>query len=573
MTAPQGLFTFPGINQIVSGGFSFTHGRSPSVASVTILPQQNWPAQGGALSIIFGGGVIQFPDCKVDSINFTRDESGQLVRLQILDRRWKWAWGWISGEYNIRNPDGSIKDGTKKTPQELAELLLDQMGEQDYVVGDLPNETTPYVKWDFDVPSEMLAQLCDSLNCRIVLGLDNRVRLLREGQGAQLDTSYVMDVGSNVNPPEMPDRLAVVSAPVRYQVELELEPVGREAENAQGEADNAIPEKFLPLDELSYKPAGGWKLEEQPYWISVAEDQRATAQQTVLKCFRVKVPFNLPPMGGLAPVQITKLDQFELLDERVEIIKDQDGNDVVRSGPARVRGVYFPNQIDTKNNIAELKATFQIGDVIDKPFTVDSASKVVTFQEPIYRNETADGMGEGYPDKVTVSEPQLRLRAAIIVQDQNTRGTIRYTRERQTGATFGTPTRFSLHDEIIVAVIAKYNDAFNIIGSEDNREGANLEMDHYLDALQAEYQLLNPQQVTYPGIVPVQLDGAISQVSWSVGLSGARTEATRNNESRRLSMPYRELRRMQREQAEVKRLARNAADPLLNGKRPARFIA
>ncbi|MCX8092493.1 MAG: hypothetical protein N3I86_16450, partial [Verrucomicrobiae bacterium] len=58
----------------------------------------------------------------------------RVYRVRIQDRRWKWRFGQISGEYNVRRDDNqqNFLLGTARNPQQLARLCLDAMGEQNY---------------------------------------------------------------------------------------------------------------------------------------------------------------------------------------------------------------------------------------------------------------------------------------------------------------------------------------------------------------------------------------------------------------------------------------------------------
>src|ERR1051326_9104851 len=154
----SGVMSFPGIQQIESGSFTLSHGISPSIATLEILPQEPPIAAGGTLLIaMVGAGIeIAFPSCKIQSASMQYNASGLVFRLAIEDRRWAWKFGEIYGEYNQRLPDGSIDPATAVTPQNLATLCLIAMGESSFDVSQLPNDTYPQVKWEGDVPARAL---------------------------------------------------------------------------------------------------------------------------------------------------------------------------------------------------------------------------------------------------------------------------------------------------------------------------------------------------------------------------------------------------------------------------------
>src|SRR5207253_2673133 len=106
-------------------------------------------------------------------------------------------------------------------------LCLDAMGEPDYDASSLPNESRPEVHWSFDNPAECLSQLCESLGCRIVLGLlDNKVRVVRLGVGQALPEQGASFISAGIDPPEAPSSLVLVGGPTKFQGFLELEAVG-----------------------------------------------------------------------------------------------------------------------------------------------------------------------------------------------------------------------------------------------------------------------------------------------------------------------------------------------------------
>ena len=75
------------------------------------------------------------------------NEDGLVWQVSLLDRRWKWAFGQVWGEFNIRDDGELLVSAFERTPQELAEYLLIAAGESLYDVSQLPNDTRPHVEW------------------------------------------------------------------------------------------------------------------------------------------------------------------------------------------------------------------------------------------------------------------------------------------------------------------------------------------------------------------------------------------------------------------------------------------
>ena len=244
MPDPQGLAYFPGIDQLISASFTLAHGITPGVIQVELAPQPNFSAEMGSFFSYYGDVVLEFTDCKVDSASFDASTSGFIWRLAIFDRRWMWAFGQISGSYNLYNDDGTLEKQTEKSPQDLARLCLEAMGEQDYDISQLPSSPQPTVDWDYAVPAQALANLVDELGCRIVFQLDGTVAIVPEGQGE--DLPFLADLQADsltIDPPERPDSLVIVGAPVRYQVDLPLAAVGWNTDGT-----------IQPLGMLDYAP-------------------------------------------------------------------------------------------------------------------------------------------------------------------------------------------------------------------------------------------------------------------------------------------------------------------------------
>lgn len=554
----QGLAYFPGINQLVEASISFTHGISPSVAVVTIAPQLNFAAEGGTLTFSFGSRTVNFPGCKVDASSFERNSQGEIWRLSILDRRWRWnpRWGGgsISGSYNLRHEDGTLKTGgiyanNEQTPQQLATLCLVALGETGFDVSALPNDSRPTVEWDFENPAEALADLVEPLGCRIVLDLDNRVKLHRAGIGGQLPQADILENSLTINPPERPDTLAVVCGANLYQADFELEAVGQDTDG-----------QIKPVDELSYRPsssAGGWSKADLPYFSILGSSGATTrnyiaelAKKSVWKWYRIKTPLELPGFGT-----VDSLDQLlPILDVQLETVEE---NGLKRQKPAEVFGVFFENLNQTRTNSTDAlspnldtTANGQGGTKANalyrKPYSIDADRGMVIFDDHVFKN-TATGAGSSAPSSLTLGNAELRLRTTCTVRDKTTRAIARYVRSRATGGQFGTAARYLKHDEIVLTHLPDYGSSYTGTPSiTRNTDEVDREADYYLDAAMQEYQTTLPQSIKYAGLQPIPLDGAIQQVVFAVGSSGTTTTAVRNTELHASTLSYRERRNLER---------------------------
>lgn len=526
----QGTASFHGIKQIVDGTISIGHGPSPSVAELSIIPQLNFIGEGGTLAFHFDGGTVTFPDCKIDYNSLRRSSQGEMWRLKIFDRRWRWKDGAISGFYNLREEDGTIKVGTEKTPHELAALCFAAINEGGYSLAGLPNDAKPEVRWDYINPMEALAQLCDDFGCRIVLGLDNRVRICQVGIGAMLPLDGVVENSLTIDPPERPDSIVLVCGRDRYQHDFLLEAIGKD-----------LDETIEPINDLSYKPAGGWDGLLPHWWDNVAAGKaRRLALETVFRWYRVKVPFNLPFYG-----KIESLDQLAIESEQVATVIE-DG--IKRNRAALIKGVWFEWLLNKHTNTATLIDPDNPDDEYHRPFTVDMKNSIVKFAEPIYKNNSGI-IPHSY------GAATLRLRTACSVRDKGTLAWVRYVR----GVNGGTSTfadfagsRILQHDEIVLNVQPVFQGtAYKVLRAIDNLAAVKEESDYYLRAAEAEYNQAAPQSLVYMGLRNIELDGAIQQVVFNVGPIGATTMAARNTEILRRTIPYQRRREIEKQTAEM----------------------
>lgn len=528
MPAPQGRLDFPGLHTtaVMSGSFTLTHGISPSIATITGVPLFQNPPKVGTLTISYGQDSLQFPDCAVVDARFSASESGSFVTLTIQDRRWKWKFGRISGKYNERRREKLVA-ATEKTPQQLATLCLQAMGEQNFNVAQMPNLARPFVDWDYEVPAEALARLCDDLACRVVLRVDNTVHILPVGQGAVLpNTPEVTEASVVIDPPEPPDSIVVVSDPVKYEADFLLEAVGAEPDGT-----------IKKINQLSYTPAGGWGNESFPDFPNVQAQfpkQHELAKQWIWRAYRIAIPYTLPKEGALGNIEL-----ILPLDDRGAQLQLRDDLSFERV-PAKVFGKFWLAFESLTDNVAAV-STDTIGNyqgVYPGSFSLDVERGIVLFSEPVV-SLTAAG---------AVNPPTLYLRTAVPLRNGADLGIVRHEFTQQL-ANNGTAPRYEIRPDVKVFY---FNDPVtgNLI---TNLPVAQTEANYYLNLIAQEYQLNDPASVSYAGFVPIQPDGAIQQVTWQVDGAGyATTRASRNRETDPAAITYKEARFLENLRRNVK---------------------
>lgn len=519
--------SYPGLANIVRWTFTHSHGITPSLCRVDVVPQVQLPQVVGDLNLTWGAASWTFAGCVVDRASVRRSNAGTIVGLTLFDRRWKWQFGDISGLYNQRALSGDIDTSTEKTPRELAGLLLDALGESGYSTADLPNDVRPAVAWNHASPAVELDRLCELLGCRVVLGLDNHVALRRTGQGNLLPLLGIERRESlGIDPANRPSALRLVGGVTLYQTRFRLEAVGLERDG-----------RLLPIEQLSYRPATGWG-SEWPFLGNVANAaERRLALQSVFRWYRILCTapdnaegiFHIP--GCDEPVD--GLWQVLPLENRLVETGHVSAESETRRAPV-IDGLYYPLAADGQN-LTENRA-------VPPGWTLDTELGVVRFDVPIVRR----GAGE-------ILEPaELYLTVAHPVRSRAHRQPLRYEFEQPlAGALAETGPKVVLRDDLVelvkgAPIPASGAPSQNQTSPERNTSTLAAAAQAFAAALDAEFRGETTADVEYVGLVPVALDGAIQQVEWSEGPEGATTRASRNAEFATAVWPYAERRRRMR---------------------------
>lgn len=473
--------TFPGIQNVLGAEFSLTRGVLPSICTLWMLPQATLALPPGTLRIE-DGAAAEFDNVAIDFASFRKDGSGEHQRwsVQLKDRRWKWHLGSISGEYNKRLPDGKVDESSKKTPQELAELLFDAMGETSRDVTELPEGVYPYVKWEATNPALALGRLLDKLACTVVLGLDKKARCQPLGPGAGLPNGLRTHLPAAHLPATRPSRLVAYTGPTVFQSKLSLEAVGYDADGTQKR-----------LDDLTDKPTTGWYDEHFAIFQNLSdEDQRQRALDFNFRHYRVSGQ----AQGGLSvpgcAESVTKVTQYVLSERLTESGKDLD--DVGLVLPAFVQGDYWPYS-DEPTDTDDVRYTGAFKLLADK--------LLVEFPYPVVSLTTAG----------VLQKPTLYLTTGYHLRKED--GEL--VRLAPTKTLTGTGGDYLIRLPELFATIRAEYDGTQVTGTAEDQTAAT-EADKYLDFHERRFNAPAPQEVEYAGILPIELDGSRAQVRWSL---------------------------------------------------------
>ena len=529
---PQGMISFSGIPQtkIVSGSVTLTAGVSPNVATITCVPFPGPYTLRGVLTIRYGGTVINMIDSRLTDVSFQTAESGQqMMSFHIADPRWAWEFGWIRGAYNLREGDQQLRPTREKKPQELAALLFKAMGVKKYDASKLPNDTRPTVDWD-GVPAEYLSQLCESLGCKVVYNpLQNRAEIVVSGQGKDLPIGYDVTSDSlDLNPPEVPDSLVFLAGRSEWQWDFELEPVARELDG-----------EIKKLDDVSWKPAGGWERSTGPPWFDdVGSKYRETARRDAWRLYRIKTPVTV--FGQ----KIDTLEQIlPILDTLIQTQKIN--KDATERVPAQLMGRYYDGNIGVEPTFSLKGIDGQEYQWYQRGFSIDTQNGLINASEPLYLHVDQAGntlVNEFDPLALRYAPAKLFLRTSVNVRDKDTWAWIREKIELKPGGKKLTVEPKYIEREDISRQKYHLWDGKNLT-PKDNEKEVKSQADYYLKQELLTWQLQTPGTRSYVGFKQISLDGAISQITWQVDDSGVSTTTiSRNQEPPAIRLTYKQKR-------------------------------
>lgn len=523
----QALVSFTNIAYLDSATITLSHGITPSQAVITILPQERNINTRGDLVWWEGKTKMKWVDALADEARYRFNRSGHVVQITVLDRRWKWQFPTISGHYNVRDHTGTItKDkGTadkpdkklavsdsERTVKELIELCLKALGETGYKIDNIPDELRPEVHWEKENAAQALQSLCTMVGCRVVLQLDNKVGIRKQGVGKKMPPGPVEEYGAQLDPPDKPSKLIAVCGPTWFQVDLELEAVGMERD---GEVKNAEDVSYLE----PYKDPDAPGLDPVLFEEIEHDQDRELALQTVFRWFRVKLPLTVKGYDG---PEIRHHKQILLLPVQVYARKVLD---VVQNRPAIVWGEWYDDDAgeNVGGTVTDIFDYALLRSIVPFSFDVDQDRCLVKFTEPVYYSQ--DGRA---------TYPVIKLRCAIQIRDATTGEWVRHKKELKLDPKSNTKPREIVIDELRLEVAA---------GKERNRDKIDKELQKRLDIIKGEYEFETPEFAIYTGWLNFELDGAIQSVTWTMGADGATTTIQRNDDRGSASTQSYRLRR------------------------------
>lgn len=548
MNEPQGILRYGGV--AADGAFSVSRsvGATPGHISAQFILGANLPFYGD-VDISYGTWSRTLRGCRLRrDLIAASGGGGRWQDVIIEDRRWRWQFdgqfGQLYGFYNhwergIRI-DGALATSTLgpqvgatqaiRSLRQLAEIVLEFMGESGFDVSRLPNDFYPPIEWDGVLAAEALESLADMVGCMVVLGWDDRVRIVERGVGASYPTdSRVMDITESWEPKVVPEKVIIEAGITRFQRDLPLEAVGIDSTG-----------EIRPIDELLYKPSEGWEGEDPGQFYGVDEKFRNLAQSCVWKMYRVKPPFaiNVSPVLALrgvgAMVQANELWRVLPLEStQLEIYRDPDA---IELKPAEVIGFFCDNKFGWKNNAAlnlfggavpstpinpdyfahdNITNDFpdlifrgyqdKRGPIYDMAFSIDESQGIVHFNEPFFLI-TLDGNGNA----TGVEAARVVLRTAFVLRSATTRAPLRQQYVVNTGGVLGVTKTLRKNDLLFEIANPIAEHGYIQVGPPNFVQECQFYARQYLT------QFYNGPSATIPGkgfMLDIDVDGAIRSVT------------------------------------------------------------
>jgi hypothetical protein len=564
----HGDVSYGGINAIESVEFCDCSGTQPSRGTIKFFPQGQFPDEDSDVVFTYNENVITIKDCHADSIAFEGGSGGQVCAMQFLDSRWRWAHRSITGRYNFRLPNNYINPQHEKTPQELATLLFQALGESVYDVSALPNDARPEANWDHANAAQELDRIVNDLGCRIVpVRSIGGWAVVVTGEGRDLPDFPAESIGEGLDPQETPDYIKIVTAPIRYQIQLPLEAIGKDTDLS-----------WKRLKDISYapypdEPSGGFGSSDWMQFRNLDSvrfllpdgtriSRQELARETIFNAYRIEfdskpgcVALENDEWGIRVPTierPVTR-KQIILSNELVQMWTDHLGGLHRRS--AYVCGTFWGNHAEGKlGNYADMtridkqvrdaewgseeRASYTLSlDPLDTDRSIILVSpKLVKGIDTIER-KNGDGI-----DYIEYQEADLVFVTSFQVRDPETWQPNRYEFLMQIGN--GSDTNFChtvIKDDIQPVVFSRY---FRRVQFRVNTNIGEVvtQCRYYADALARRFQTVTSEHRTYIGLYPIDLDGTICQVTYSINGGGATTQASQGTEHSYYTPAYEERR-------------------------------
>lgn len=499
--------SFGGIDFIIGCEFTLSRGVSPSVCTLFIRPQSDLALTRGPLRMAFGSGEVIVQDMTPDVAHIRREPAKWAITL--YDRRVYWKQGYVSGEYNLRQPDGVLKN--EANSKVLADKLLKALGETSHDVSRMSEIVYPYSNLNTTNPAYALANLLDQCSCTLCPGPNNNLAVYPLGQGSDLlsiDDDIAPYIAFKI---PLPSEIKVVCGPDLFQSKLKLEAasVGTDA-------------KETTIDNTDFKPSAGWGTDSYMFFPGVASASRSYAFDSMYRLFRVtgQAQGGLTPPGCNEPV--LRATQYALNSFTCGMVTDSVRlpSEGKLGGQPYLDGTYWPQSDHALNTGPNTRYTGR--------FSINADGRVLT-DYPVIKYSSANA----------VQAPDLYLTTSYSVWNSQFTDKARFTKSQSLGGSGSIVLR---RPELFRVFKTNYS-LTSPTNTENNQTAIEAQCDEYLRLHSLKYQDPWILDREYHGIMPILPDGKIAQVRWRIGFDGPSTRASKNFEFDTLNIGSDERRR------------------------------
>jgi hypothetical protein len=559
-----------------------SHGVAPNAIRLDVVPfdaaDLAYGGRQGTLAIEYGGAVLELRGCIIDKTSFVLNPRNQITTLILLDKRWKWQYGYCRGHLNRSNFGGKLiapdreeairrrEWSASRTLRQLAERLLRDMDEvspddPEEQVAALPEGPGPEVQWEFDNPAVELDQLCTQFGCRVIMDWSNDVKLWRLGQSiADTEQKKEWDspqeraaerraqrlarlYGSRDNPPlpdvmpvisysesvdntERPDEIRIVTAPTMFQWDFELEAVGLDTDGS-----------IKLLKDLSYAPNanrtdGGFGGPDGIWGpatgisnlADLSEEQRKLATASVFKWYRIKTPFRFPSQfededGNVTWYDIENIKEITPIYNSMAATTVEDG--FITTRPAVIYGKF---SLGGDNNVDQivplpLSQKGKNGPIAKTEKMIVNVGNYIDTRKGIVKFTNSAGIAA--LDNSNNWEPAtLRLRAAFNWRFYTGDWWRQWYSRSLPEPHLDTEPLIVRRPDITAVREAVFGKNFDDVQIDTNDPEIEKLVEAHFDVLQDAFFGSRPTRVEYAGFYPqIELDGVIRQISFSIDVT------------------------------------------------------
>lgn len=270
-------------------------------------------------------------------------------------------------------------------------------------------------------------------------------------------------------------------------------------------------------------------------------EARALAQKSVWRCYRlsaldpngrpIRIPgYPLSPLRRRQQIVLTDTQVEQVVPEqRLANLQERNGqpftvnfyNGYSRDKPAAVYGSiarYLQGVIWSDTDQASINTP--VDRQVFIPFSVDDVEQIITFSGPVYKY-IQESLAGG------IEPANILLQTGVHIRNAETNALEVFALGKLFPGMKGT-TNFVVRkaEEVQLNIIGRYNNRNEMTGGRDLDGDARNRADYLLKGLELQYIPQAAQTRGYNGIRAIELDGAVSQISWSIGAQGMSTTAS-----------------------------------------------